>query len=589
MEQTVRNLIAEKMAIPVVEGEDKRCTIQEAIGRHIKKKMSLNMSAGVGALVYELIRAFWDKEPEFTIISPSLNLQLVALVRNRLARKFLTSFAGINYPSPRPCPVVQNAYAAGAIDIESWTMRTIPQRLLAGAMGWDFMPTRSLIGSTMETENRADFKTMDNPFAGQGKIGLLRALQPDITLVHAAVADPSGNTIITYPLAGDAYGAWASTRGVIVSVDKIVSTEFIRRYAHLVRIPACSVLAVCEAPFGAHPVGVTQLGLPEFDGYFSDYDFMTMVNEATKDEAAFDRWIQEWILDIRDHDAYLAKLGSERLLYLKGKAAPDAWLPETMSEAAGVDFNAPANAVERMVLAAGKVIADRCLAEGYKNILAGIGLSNLAAWLALYDLKAMGRQVEVMAEIGMYGYLPRTSDPSVFSLHNMHNCKMLSNIETVLGVNVGGAHNHCLGVLGAGQMDAMGNANSTKIADKVYLVGSGGANDIANTNREALVIMSAGKNRLVDKVPYVTYAGTRVRTLVTDVGMFEKVDGRPTFTLTAYLPAHPEETEAQCMERIKENVGWTLDVAPSLERLALPGAEALTLLRLFDPRGYYIR
>jgi hypothetical protein len=48
----------------------------------------------------------------------------------------------------------------------------------------------------------------------------------------------------------------------------------------------------------------------------------------------------------------------------------------------------------------------------------------------------------------------------------MHNCKMLSNIETVLGVNVGGAHNRCLGVLGAGQIDA-GNANSTKISDKV--------------------------------------------------------------------------------------------------------------------------
>jgi len=59
----------------------------------------------------------------------------VALVRNRIVRKLLTSFAGINHPSPRPCPVVQNAYRSGVIDIESWTMRTIPQRLLAGALG----------------------------------------------------------------------------------------------------------------------------------------------------------------------------------------------------------------------------------------------------------------------------------------------------------------------------------------------------------------------------------------------------------------------------------------------------------------------
>jgi hypothetical protein len=157
---------------------------------------------------------------------------------------------------------------------------------------------------------------------------LLRALQPDITLVHAAVADRSGNTIITYPLAGDAYGAWASTKGVIVSVDKIVSTEYIRRHAHMVRIPACSVLAVCEAPFGAHPIGVTQLGLPGSTAYFSDYDFMTEVNNTTKDEAAFDRWVQEWILDVPDHDAYLAKWATSAWSTSKARRPPTPGCPK---------------------------------------------------------------------------------------------------------------------------------------------------------------------------------------------------------------------------------------------------------------------
>jgi acyl CoA:acetate/3-ketoacid CoA transferase alpha subunit/acyl CoA:acetate/3-ketoacid CoA transferase beta subunit len=590
MDLSIRKLIEEKMAMPLVEGEDKRCSLKEAIARHVEPEMNLHFTAGVGALVYELVRAFWERRPEFTVIAPSLNLHLVALIKNRIATKVLTSFAGINYPSPRPCPVVQNAIASGAVKLESWTMRTIPQRLLAGALGWDFMPTTSLIGSSMAEENKDAFKVIDNPFSGQGQIGLLKAFRPDITLVHGAVADPSGNTILTYPLAGDAFGAWAATKGVIVSVDKIVSTAFIRKHAHLVRIPAYSVLAVVEAPFGAHPIGVMQHGLPEFAdyAYFPDYDFMTMVNETTKDEAAFDRFIQEWILDVRDHDDYLAKLGNERLLYLKGKAAPDAWLPETVSEAARVDFAKAPNALERMVLAAGQIIAARCKEKGFKNLLAGIGLSNLAAWLAAYALKGTPQEVDLMAEIGMYGYLPRTSDPAVFSFHNMHACKMLSNIETALGYNVGGATNRCLGVLGAGMIDPHGNANSTKISDKLYLVGSGGANDIASTNQESLVVMNAGKHRLVQKVPYITYPGRKVRTLVTDVGLFEKLEGRDTFTLTAYLPSQPSDTEAQCMAKIKENVGWTLDVAPALKRLPPGDKQNLTLLRLFDPRGYYI-
>ena len=588
MDQGIRRLIEEKLSVPVVEGKDKRCTVKEAIETYLEPHMTIHLNAGVGALAYEMVRCFWEKQPEWTLVSPSLNLHLLALIRNRIAVKVLSSFAGINYPSPRPCPVLQNAIASGALKMESWTMRTLPQRLLAGALGWDFIPTSSLIGSSMAEENRDSFKVIDKPFAKDGRIGLLRALRPDVALIHGAVADRSGNTILTLPLSSDAFGAWAAKKGVIVSVDKIVSTEFIRRHAHVVRIPAYAVLAVCEVPFGGHPTGLMQHGLPGFDAYFPDYDFMTQVNEATKNEAAFDRWVQEWVLDVPDHQHYLAKLGNERMGYLKGKAAPEAWLAETAVEAANIDFTKPPNPVERMVLAAGKIIADKCMVNGYQNVLAGIGLSNLAAWLAAYALKGGEHEIDLMAEIGMYGYLPRTSDPSVFSFHNMHSCKMLSNIETVLGYNVGGADNRCLGVLGAGMIDPYGNANSTKISDKLYLVGSGGSNDIASTNQETVVVMNAGKHRLVEKVAYITYPGERVRTLVTDVGLFEKGDGRETFTLTAYLPSESSDSEEDCLEKIKANVGWPLSVAPALRRLPPAEMQDLTLLRLFDPRGYYI-
>ena len=59
--------------------------------------------------------------------------------------------------------------------------------------------------------------------------------------------------------------------------------------------------------------------------------------------------------------------------------------------------------------------------------------------------------------------------------------------------------------------------------------------------------------------------------------------------LTAYMPSEPDEDEAACINRVKENMEWDLDVSPRLQRLALPTPEALTLLRLFDPRGYFIK
>jgi acyl CoA:acetate/3-ketoacid CoA transferase beta subunit len=440
----------------------------------------------------------------------------------------------------------------------------------------------------MEEENKESFMVMDDPFSQRGRMGLLKALRPDITLLHGVAADRCGNTIMTYPLGGDAFGAWASKEGVIVSAEKIVPTEVIRRHAHLVRVPSYLVLAVCEAPYGAHPGGMTHHGLPEFEAYFPDYDFIIEVNEASIDEEKFSKWIKHWILDCRGHNDYLAKLGNEKLLYLKGKAISDAWITETLSEISGADFEKQPNSLERLVVAGGKVIADKCIAEGYKTILAGIGLPNLAAWLAAFALKERGHIVDLMAEIGMYGYLPRASDPSVFSFHNMHTCKLFSNIDTTLGVFTGGSSNRCLGVLGAGQADKFGNVNSTKIPGRTYLVGSGGSNDIASANKETVVVMNSGRTRLVEKVPYITYPGKNVRTLVTDVGVFEKIGGRETFTLTAYIPSPTTQNEAEFIAAIKERVGWELDVAPELVRLEPPTKEEITLLRLFDPRGYFI-
>jgi len=587
MEHEIKKFINDKMNLPVNEGKDKRCTIKEAIQTHVKEKMAIYL-ASFGALSYELLRSFHDKQPEFTIISSGIVLHALAMLENRFAKKFITSFAGISYPSPRPCPIVQKAYASGKIEIENWTMRTIPQRFMAGAMGWDFIPTKSLIGSTMEKDNHESFKVIDAPFSGTEKIGLLRALQPDITLIHGAVSDPCGNTILTYPLAGDAFGAWASSRGVIVSVDKIVSTDYIRNHSHMVRIPSYAVLAVCEEPFGGHPIGMTEHGLDDVDAYFPDYDFLYEFSEVAMNKTAFDIWIREWILNMKDHQTYLAKLGNERLNYLKKKAAPDAWVAETSTETVNIDFDKPPNSLEKLVIAAGTVIAERCKDNGFQTMLAGIGLPNLAAWLAAYNLRKRDIIVDLIAEIGMVGYIPRTSDPTVFSFHNFHTCKMLTNIETVLGYMVGGSNNRSLGVLGAGQLDSLGNANSTKITDGFFLVGSGGANDIASTNQETIVVMNAGKERLVNKISYITYPGHRVRTVVTDVGVFEKVDGHDSFILTAYIPSAPDEKEEQCVTRVKENMEWDLAIAPRLDRMALPDKESLNLLRLFDPRGYFI-
>jgi acyl CoA:acetate/3-ketoacid CoA transferase alpha subunit len=585
--EELKAFIDSKFRLPVVEGEDKVCSLNEAIRTHVKKGMSIGFAGRGGALFNQLVREFWDKNPEFTIINNGITATVLSLIHGRLVKKIIASYIGDVYPSPGPNPVAQKAYLSGEVEFENWTMLTIPQRLLAGAMGWSVIPTRSIVGSSMEEENKESFTVIDDPFAPGEKIGLMRALRPDIALVHGAAADRCGNTIITYPLGADVFGAWGAKYGVIVSAEKIVSTEYIRSHSHLVRIPSYMVKAVCEVPYGAHPAGMPNCGLPEFEHYFEDYDFLTESREASRDERKFSEWIKYWVLDCQDYNEYLAKLGRDRLLYLKGKAHSDSWKDEAVAEIPNLDFNKEPNSLEKMVVAAAQVINDKFIAGGYKTILAGVGLSHLAGWLATYRLKEKGYDVDLMAEIGMFGHLPRASDPFIFSYHNMHTCKILNNNETMLGVFVGGPSNQCLGVLGGGQIDKYGNGNSTKLPGVGYLVGSGGANDIANGNRETVVVINSGKQRLVEKVPYVTFSGKNVTTLVTDVGVFEKIGGEEIFTLTTYIPSRPKQAVKEAIAGIEEKVGWELKVSPNLKEAQPVTKEEVTLLRLFDPKGFF--
>jgi acyl CoA:acetate/3-ketoacid CoA transferase alpha subunit len=565
--EELKAFLDSKFRLPIVEGEDKVCPLDEAIRTHVKKGMSIGFAGRGGALFNQLVREFWDKNPEFIIINNGITATVLSLIHGRLAKKIIASYIGDVYPSPGPNPVAQKAYLSGEVEFENWTMLTIPQRLLAGAMGWSVIPTRSIVGSSMEEENKESFMVIDDPFAPGEKIGLMRALRPDIALVHGAAADRCGNTIITYPLGADVFGAWGAKQGVIVSAEKIVSTEYIRRHSHLVRIPSYMVKAVCEVPYGAHPAGMPNCGLPEFEHYFEDYDFLTESREASRDDQKFSEWIKYWILDCKDYNEYLAKLGSDRLIYLRGKAHSDSWKDEAVAEIPNLDFNEEPNSLEKMVVTAAQVINDKFIAGGYKTILAGVGLAHLACWLATYRLKEKGYDVDLMAEIGMFGHLPRASDPFIFSYHNMHTCK--------------------LGILGGGQIDKYGNGNSTKLPGVTYLVGSGGANDIASGNRETVVVINSGKQRLVEKVPYITFNGKNVTTLVTDVGVFEKIDGEETFTLTTYIPSKPKQAVKEAIAGIEEKVGWELKVSPNLKEAQTVAKEEVTLLRLFDPRGFF--
>jgi len=137
-------------------------------------------------------------------------------------------------------------------------------------------------------------------------------------------------------------------------------------------------------------------------------------------------------------------------------------------------------------------------------------------------------------------------------------------------------------------VDRYGNINSTRISEELYLTGSGGANDVASGAREVLLVMQQSQRRFVEKVAYITAPGDRVRTLVSSLGVFEKLDGDEEFTLTKYFAKSGFSSKEEAITNIKENCGWDVNVSEHLQEVPVPTLEELRLLRVFDPRKNYI-
>ncbi|MBI4609842.1 MAG: glutaconate CoA-transferase [Candidatus Rokubacteria bacterium] len=589
MDQSYQDVIRRRLEIPLNEGPDKVASLEEAVRRLVRPGMLLYLGtahARANALARELTRQWWGKTPDFTIATIGLGSPWTALILGGLVRRVITTFLGEGYPYPTPQRLISRAVLEGGLQVQNWSMLTFPLRLIAGAMGLPFLPTRSLLGSSMEEDNArdGDFLVADDPFGSEDRVGFVRALLPDVALLHAWAADRAGNVVTAPPMNESLYGAMAARHGAIVTVEKIVSTDFIRRHAPLVKLPGQYVAAVVEAPLGSHPGGMYGMNVPELEGYAEDLEFIVEMRKAFRAPETAEAWIREWILEIPDQAAYLAKLGYARIMEVKGRAHTDAWVSELESLSPRLSGK-PHNATEMMVVATSRLLAEKARANGYRTFLAGVGNSNLAAWLAAYQLKQAGMEIELMAEAGMVGYLPRPAEPFVFSFRNFPSCKMLTDIFHVMGIFMAGRQNRCLGSLAAGQVDKHGNVNSTVIPGVTYVTGSGGANDIASSAREVVVTLAQSRNRFVDKVPYITAPGRRVSTVVSDFGVFEKTAEHGELVLSGVFSGEPE---AEAVRAAKERCGWELKVAPTLRRFDPPEPDELRLLRLFDPRRYFL-
>jgi acyl CoA:acetate/3-ketoacid CoA transferase alpha subunit len=528
-------------------------SLAKAVSRFVRPGMHLNFASTPSrsnAAVREVARQFRGHDPHFELSATGFHSTLHLLGLLRLGRRYIACFFGDNYPTPRPNPLYRTLLAEGA-ELEHWSLLSYVSALRAGALGQRYAVTQSLAGSTLGEQLAAAGKFWQQPDPAQPDeaLGMVAALVPDLVFLHAVAADTAGNALFFPPHSEGFHGALAARQGVIISVERVLPADRLRGMPHLVPLPPSRVLAVCESPFGAHP---QPLHFPnellQVSSYRDDFEHYELWRQLSLDPELF-RNFQTQVLDAEDPElAYQRFVGPARLVELSAperrERAPQAAVPSL--RIAAVPSASELTSSERMVLLAARAIVRRARALELCSLLAGIGQAFAAARLAAVISEGSKWPLEISVETGMSGVDPWTCHPFLLSRQTIVSAARLSSVETVLGALTCGAQNRCLGVIGAAQVDRMGNLNSS-FAGGELLVGSGGANDIASSASEVLVLCPADPKRLLPRVEFVTSPGRRVRTIVTERGVLERVRSDTAWQLSDAL--EPPQEAALALQR----------------------------------------
>jgi glutaconate CoA-transferase subunit A len=198
------------------------------------------------------------------------------------------------------------------LEIEEYSHHGMVGRYVAGAHRLPFYPLRSYSESDLPKVNPL-IRTVQSPFGGE-EVYAVPPLNPDVTIIHAQRADAEGNVQMWGLLGCQKEAAFAAKR-VIAVVEEIVPTSVIRADPNRTIAPGLIVSAVVCEPLGAHPSYVQ-------GSYDRDNTFYREWDTISRDAAATEAWLQEWVYGVKDRAAYVAKFGADYFKGLTPTSAP---------------------------------------------------------------------------------------------------------------------------------------------------------------------------------------------------------------------------------------------------------------------------
>jgi glutaconate CoA-transferase subunit A len=272
--------------------------MDEALNRFVPDGAAVAMGTALEALIpfaagHELIR---QRRTGLELIGPISDMLFDQLIGSGVVRRITAGWvgnvsAGLGHNYRR---AVEHGVPHG-LELEEHSNFSVGLGLLAAGMGVPYLPTRTLLGSDLARRN---------PRIQRGEAGLLHvlAIEPDVAILHVQRADAEGHAHCWGNL-GITREAGLAARHVILTAEEVVDPQVILSDPNRILLPPHRVSAVVVAPGGAHPSPVQGF-------YGRDHTFFAEYHRASRERDGFLRWLDEWVFDVADLDAYRHKLGS---------------------------------------------------------------------------------------------------------------------------------------------------------------------------------------------------------------------------------------------------------------------------------------
>ncbi|MGA8407828.1 MAG: CoA-transferase [Candidatus Acidiferrales bacterium] len=287
-------------------------SMRDAIARHVPSGSMVLLGAQLEQMIpfaagHELIR---QSRRDLTLVGPISDILFDQMIGAGCVSRVMAAWignvsAGVGYCFRR---AVERSVPR-RLEVVDYSNFTMAMALHAGALGVPFLPTYATLGSDLLKKN-GNLREFSSPVSEE-KLVAVRALRPDVAILHVQRSDAQGNAHIWGSLGVAVDGARAA-RKIIVVAEEIVEPDVIASDPNRTLVPGFLVAAVVHEPGGAHPSPV--------QGYYGrDHAYFTQYHEQTRRLEDFEDWLAHWVVQVAGRQEYSKQLGADRVQSLAVK------------------------------------------------------------------------------------------------------------------------------------------------------------------------------------------------------------------------------------------------------------------------------